>query len=52
MKVADFEEWLKVFRYTGTLYYAGTPWKVDANDVDNFIREYESRPKLMQELIN
>ena len=52
LKVADFEEWLKVFRYTGTVYYANTPWKVDGNDVDSFIRDCENNPKEMQQMIN
>ena len=52
LTVENFEEWLKVFRYTGTVYYAGTPWKVDDNDVNEFIRICQNRPENMQEMLN
>jgi len=52
MTVAEFEEWLRVFRYTGTVHYASTTWKVDDNDVNDFIRTCENNPRLMQELLD
>lgn len=52
LTVAQFEEWLKVFRYTGTVFYAGTSWQVDENDVNAFIRTCEDRPAIMQEMLD
>jgi len=52
LTVAEFEEWLRVFRYTGTVHYASTTWKVDENDVTDFIRRCENNPQLMQKLLD
>jgi hypothetical protein len=51
LTVAEFLEWLRVFRYTGTVHYAGTPWKVDDNDVNEFIRTCENHPRFIQEAL-
>jgi hypothetical protein len=52
LTVAEFHEWLRVFRYTGTVHYASTTWKVDDNDVHDFIQRCENSPQLMQELLD
>jgi len=52
LTVAQFEEWLSVFRYTGTAFYAGTAWQVDENDLNKFIRLCQERPADMQEMLD
>jgi len=52
LTVAEFEEWLRAFRYTGTVHYGSTTWKVDNSDVDKFISDCERNPGLIQELLD
>ncbi len=52
LTVDKFEEWLMVFRYTGTVIYAGIPWTVNDNDVTEFIRRCKDHPQGMQQLLN
>jgi hypothetical protein len=52
LTVGRFEEWLRVFRFTGTVHYGSTTWTVDHSDVDSFIDRCRTNPHLTQELLD